>query len=65
MNTENLKEKFDAFRNHPATVKAGEIGKQVLTAAAVGIAIKVTTFIVVAGTKALIEEINNQVNKTN
>lgn len=65
MNTENLKERFTAFRTHPATQKATEIGKQVLTAAAVGIAIKVTTFIVVAGTKALIEEINNQANKTN
>jgi len=65
MNTENLKVKVDAFRNHPATIKATEIGKQVLTAAVVGIAIKVTTFIVVAGTKELIEEINNQVNKTN
>jgi hypothetical protein len=64
MNTQNLKEKFDAFRNHPATVKATEIGKQALTAVAVGLTIKVVTFVVVAGTTALISEINNQVNKT-
>jgi hypothetical protein len=63
MNT-HLKEKFDAFRNHPATQKATEIGGQVLTAVAVGITIKVVTFVVVAGTKALISEINNQVNKS-
>lgn len=65
MDTTKLTEKFNAFRNHPTTVKATEIGKQVLTAAAVGVAIKVTTFIVVEGTKALIEEINNQVNNKN
>lgn len=65
MNTEKLNERFNAFRNHPATQKATEIGKQVVTAAAVGIAIKVVSFVIVAGTKALIEEINNQVNKTN
>lgn len=64
MNTQNLKEKFDAFRNSPATQKVTEIGKQVLTAAAVGVTIKVVTFVVVAGTKALISEINNNVNKT-
>lgn len=63
MNTENLKERFNAFRNHPATQQATEIGKQVVTAVAVGIGIKVLSFIVVAGTKALIEEVNNQVNK--
>lgn len=65
MNTEQLKEKVNVFRNHPATQKATEIGKQVLTAAAVGIAIKVTSFILVEGTKALIAEINNNVNKSN
>lgn len=65
MDTTKLKDKFDAFRNHPVTVKATEIGKQVLTAAAVGITIKVVSFVVVEGTKALIAEINNQVNKTN
>ena len=65
MNIENLKDKVNAFRYHPATQKATEIGKQVLTAAAVGIAIKITSFIVVEGTKALIAEINNNVNKSN
>lgn len=63
MNTQNLKEKFDAFRNHPATIKATEIGKSALTAVAVGITIKVVTFIAAEGTKALIKEINNNVNK--
>jgi hypothetical protein len=65
MNTENLKEKVNAFRYHPTTVKVTEIGKQVLTAAAVGITIKVVSYIAVEGTKALIAEINNQVNKSN
>lgn len=65
MDTTKLTEKFNAFRNHPATVKATEIGKSALTAVAVGVTIKVVTFVVVAGTKALIEEINNQVNKSN
>lgn len=65
MDTTKLTQKFNAFRNNPATQKATEIGKQVLTAAAVGIAIKITTFIVVEGTKALIAEVNNKVNKSN
>lgn len=65
MNTEQLKERFDAFRNHPVTIKATEIGKSALTAVAVGITIKVVTFVAVEGTKALIKEINAQVNKTN
>lgn len=63
MNTENLKERFNAFRNHPVTKNAVEIGKQAVTMFAVGIAVKAVTFIAVAGTKALIEEVNNQVNK--
>lgn len=62
MDTTKLTEKFNTFRNHPATKKATEIGRQVLTAAAVGIAIKVVSFVVVAGTKQLILEINNNVN---
>lgn len=64
MNTQNLKDKFEAFRNHPTTVKATEIGKQALTAVAVGLTIKVVSFVVVEGTKVLIETINNQVNKS-
>lgn len=62
MNTQNLKDKFDAFRNHPATIKTTEVGKQILTAAAVGVAIKVVSFVLVEGTKALIAEVNKQVN---
>lgn len=62
MNTQNLKDKFDAFRNHPTTVKATEIGKQALTAVAVGLTIKVVTYIAVAGTGVLIAKINEKVN---
>jgi len=65
MDTTKLTQKFNAFRNHPVTVKATEIGMQALTAVAVGLTIKITTFIVVEGTKALISEINNKVNNTN
>lgn len=65
MNTTELKNKFEAFRTNPTTIKTMELGGQILKAAAVGVAIKVTSFILVAGTKALIAEINNQVNKSN
>lgn len=65
MDTTNLKNKFNAFRNHPVTVKATEIGIQALTAVAVGLTIKVVTFVAVEGTKALISEINNKVNNSN
>lgn len=65
MDTTKLTEKFNAFRNNPATVKATEIGKSVLITVAVAITIRVAAFVVVAGTKALIEEINNKVNNSN
>ena len=65
MNTENLKERFDAFRNHPVTKNAVEITKSAVTMVAVGFAVKAVTFIAVEGTKALIQEINNNVNKKN
>lgn len=67
MNTDKLKEGFSTFSNHPVTKNVVEITKTAVTMVAVGFAVKAITFIAVAGTSALIAEINKQVNgdKTN
>lgn len=65
MNTQNLKEKFDAFRNHPTTQIIVSSGKQALTMVVMAWTVKAITYIAVEGTKALISEINTKVNKSN
>lgn len=64
MNIEDLKAKVDAFRNHPVTRKTLDIAKSAATMVVVGFAVKAVSFIAVEGTKALIREVNDNVNKS-
>jgi hypothetical protein len=63
MNIQQLKDKYEAFRINPNTQKALQATKDVAVAVVTAVVIKAVVFIAVEGTKSLINEINNQVNK--